>query len=206
MQTRRGRRKERKSPGHMSGALHVSVYARRNRADHVVIRTGLARISAAAAGRAVRVGADIGGGRGRACGRVLQALIRSRMMLRRKSRRGEQRNAQRGQNQLGAEGFHFFSLRLRSPLAAYVHWILRCTSLLGSPACHDIVSQIQLVNGNITAAPSLFILRCNKRKNEADKFLSLHKGLRANVQYLPLSAARNARAAVKSLYLPEGNS
>jgi hypothetical protein len=43
-------------------------------------------------------------------------------------------------------------------------------------------------------------------KNEADKFLSLHKGLRANPQHLPLSAARNARAAVKSLYLPEGNS
>jgi hypothetical protein len=29
------------------------------------------------------------------------------VMLRGESRRGEQRNAQRGQNQLGAEGFHF---------------------------------------------------------------------------------------------------
>src|SRR6202035_990304 len=84
-----------------------SVYARRNRADHVVIRTRLARIGAARTGRAVRIGADVGGGRGRACGRVLQTLIRSLMMLRGQSRRGEQGNAQRGQDQIGAEGFHF---------------------------------------------------------------------------------------------------
>src|SRR5580700_7176296 len=128
------------------------------------------------------------------------------MMLRSKSRRREQGNAQRGQNQLGGEGFHFCLLRLRSPLAVYVHWILQCTSLVQSPACHDIVSQSQLVNGNITATTSLFILQCNKLKNEADKFLSRRKGLRAYPQHLPLSAARDARAGVKSLYLPEGNS
>jgi hypothetical protein len=53
------------------------------------------------------------------------------------------------------------------------------------------------------AAPSLFILQCNTHRNEADKFLSRRKGLRANPQHVPLSAARNARGAVKSLYLPE---
>src|SRR5580704_17592910 len=133
---------------HVRGSAHFSlrqkrpssVYAKRNRADHVVIRAGLARISAAGAGRAIRIGADIGGGRGRACCRVLQPLIRGLVMLRRESRRGEQRNAQRGQNQLGAEGFHFLSLRLRSPLAVYVHRILRCTSPPRSLACHEIVS------------------------------------------------------------------
>src|ERR1700685_3170167 len=102
-----------KSPGRMSGALHISVYAKRepssvyagrNRADHVVVRAGLARISAAAAGRAVRIGGDIGGG---ACGRVLQPLNRGRMMLRGKSRRGEQRNAENRKHQLGVERFHF---------------------------------------------------------------------------------------------------
>jgi hypothetical protein len=48
---------------------------------------------------------------------------------------------------------------------------------------------------------TLFILHRNKRKNEADKFLNRRKGLRANPQCLPLSAARNARRVVKSLYL-----
>jgi hypothetical protein len=49
----------------------------------------------------------------------------------------------------------------------------------------------------------LFILRCNKYKNEAEKILSRDKGLRPNPQHLPLSAAHNARAVVKSLYLPK---
>src|SRR5580700_6341150 len=101
----------------MSGALHISVYAKRepssvyyargNRADHVVVRAGLARISAAAAGRAVRIGADIGG---RACGRVLQPLNRGRMMLGGKSWRGEQRNAENRKHQLGVERFHFVAV------------------------------------------------------------------------------------------------
>jgi hypothetical protein len=50
---------------------------------------------------------------------------------------------------------------------------------------------------------SMFILQCNKRKNEADKFSNRRKALRADPQHLPLSAPRNARAGVKSLYLPE---
>jgi hypothetical protein len=54
------------------------------------------------------------------------------------------------------------------------------------------------------AATSLFILRRNKHKNEADKFVNQRKGLRANPQHLPLSAARNVRRGVKSLYLPKG--
>jgi hypothetical protein len=52
----------------------------------------------------------------------------------------------------------------------------------------------------------LFILQCNKHENEADKFLNRRKGLRTNPQRLPLSAARNARLGVKSLYLPKRNS
>jgi hypothetical protein len=50
----------------------------------------------------------------------------------------------------------------------------------------------------------MFILQCNKNKNEAGKILSRDKGLRANSLSLPLSAARNARHGVKSLYLPKG--
>jgi hypothetical protein len=56
------------------------------------------------------------------------------------------------------------------------------------------------------AMPTLFILQCNMPKNEAGKILSQHNGLRTNPQHLPLSAARNARRGVKSLYLPKGNS
>ena len=53
---------------------------------------------------------------------------------------------------------------------------------------------------------SMFILQCNKLKNEADEFLSRRNGLRAYAQHLPLSTARDARVGVKSLYLPEENS
>src|SRR5258707_712803 len=180
------------------GSEHFKSTAWRNSADDVVFRAGLPRIGAAAAGRAIRIRADIGGRA--ASGRVLQALIRGLMMLGRKSRRREQRNAQSGQNQFGAEGFHFCLLRLRSPLAVYLRCILRCTSLVQSLGRHEIVNHSQPVNGNILVMPILFILRCNKNKNEADKFLNQHKGLRTNSPCLPLSAARNARRGVKSLY------
>jgi hypothetical protein len=53
---------------------------------------------------------------------------------------------------------------------------------------------------------SLFILQCNKHKNEAQKILNRHKGLRAKSSGLPLSAPGNARHGVKSLYLPKENS
>ena len=56
------------------------------------------------------------------------------------------------------------------------------------------------------AAMGLLILQRNKHKIEADKFSSRRKALRADPQCLPLSTARNARAVVKSLYLPKGNS
>jgi hypothetical protein len=91
-------------------------------------------------------------------------------------------------------------------LAVYVHRILRCTRLGWSLAFHGNVSQNQQVNGNIAVAMSLFTLQCNKHKNEADRFPNQRKALRANPSRLPLSAARNAPAVVKSLYLPEGNS
>jgi hypothetical protein len=52
---------------------------------------------------------------------------------------------------------------------------------------------------------SLFILQRNKHKNEADKFLNRHNGLRKNPLRSPLSAAPNARGGVKSLYLSQGS-
>jgi hypothetical protein len=74
-----------------------------------------------------------------------------------------------------------------------------------SPTGHDIVKLNQMINRNFSANARLFILQCNKSKNEAEKISFPYNGLHDALPVLPLSAPPTGRNGVNSLYLPKGN-